>query len=165
MKATALLVAVLAAAPMPAFADVVIASATDTSASSPSDRGQNRATLRRTLARIASKLPAANAQVDATIVKLTVEQTRGVVVVSTRVRIAISDADGRILSVVTGNAKVEQPRPTRARHLAAIRADAVSVAVESMFDKVKTATAPTVPSWPHRTLADDVVALARSPRS
>lgn len=140
MKRMAIWFAVLAAA-SPAMADVRIASATDATHGSVIERAQNTATLRRTLDRLTSRLSTKTTHVDATIVSLTVEPQDDLVVVSARVRLAISDDNGRILSVITGGAKVEQDaRIFRTRHLKTMRADAVSGAVEGMFDKVKLAT-------------------------
>jgi hypothetical protein len=171
MTRTGILLAVLAVA-SPAAADVVVSSATDASPCTAMERSQNTATLRRTLdTLIASQLPSANAHVDATIVSLTVEPTDDLVVVSAQIRLAISDDSGRILSVLTGGAKVEQSaRSYRAQKLGRMRDDAVSAAVEGMFGKVKIAiaAATTTPSWPFQIgkLLGDLVALSRPfPRS
>lgn len=136
MRSTAILIAVLAAA-SPALADVVVESATDTSKSTAIERAQNTATLRRTLDRLSAQLSTTNAHVDATIVSLSVEPSRSEIVVSAEVRIAISDEDGRIISVLTGAAKVEAGRAYRGGQLERMRADAVTAAAESMFGKAK----------------------------
>ncbi len=142
MKGTAILLAVLAAA-APAAAEVRVASATDASPRTAIERAQNTTTLRRTLDRlIASQRSSTNAHVDATIISLTVEPIDDLVVVTAHVRLAISDEDGRLLSVLTGGAKVERTaRHVRARHLRAMREDAVAAAVEGMFDKLKKSVA------------------------
>jgi hypothetical protein len=142
MKSSAIMIAVLAAA-TPAAADVVVKSTTDTSRCSPTERAQNKATLRRALDRLALQLSSASAHVDATIVGLTVEQRKNVVVVSAEVRLAISDENGKIISLLAGGAKVETPRGSRAPKLGRLRDDAVAAAVEGMFDKVKIAITQT----------------------
>ncbi|HMJ14706.1 MAG TPA: hypothetical protein VK524_25015 [Polyangiaceae bacterium] len=143
MKRAAILIAVLAAG-SPAAADVVVASTSDASSCTVSERAQHTATLRRALDRlIESHLSTGNAHVDAQIERLTVESSGDRVVVSARVRLAISDDAGRILSVVTGNAKVEQSARTFRARPRAMREDAVTSAVEAMFDNLKTAIAPT----------------------
>jgi hypothetical protein len=149
MKSSAIMIAVLAAA-APAAADVVVKSATDTSRCTPTESAQNTATLRDSLDDvIASQLSTGNAHIDASIVSLTVEKTRVRVVVSAQVRIAISDDNGRILSVLAGGAKVEQSAGTiRARDVRVMREDAVRAAVDGMTDKMKVSVATT--AWPRR---------------
>lgn len=161
MRSTVLLIAVLAAT-APAGAEVVVETATDASRCTPQERAQNAATLRRTLDRlIATHALAANAQIDASIVTLTVEPSAKLVVASARVRLAITDESGRMVSVVTGDAKIEVPRGTRPPQLARMRDDAVTAAVEALFGKVKIALAPTTPT-PRR--AGNVIGLARPRR-
>lgn len=139
MKRAAILFAVLAAV-SPVAAEVRIASAIDATRSSAIDRAHNTANLRRTLARLSSQFSTKNAQLDATIVSLTVESIDDHVAVSARVRIAISDGDGRIASVLTSNARVEKSsRVFRVRHLRGMRDEAVTAAVQSAVDKIKLA--------------------------
>ncbi|MGE3762426.1 MAG: hypothetical protein AB7L94_09245 [Kofleriaceae bacterium] len=139
MKRMAIVFAVLAAV-SPAAADVRIASAIDATRSTVIDRAHNTATLRRTLARVSSQFSSKNAQLDATIVSLTVESIDDLVVVNARVRIAISNPDGRIVSMLTSNARAEKSaRVFRPRHLRAMRDDAVIAAVQGAVDKAKLA--------------------------
>lgn len=136
VKRTAIFLAMLAAA-SPAMAQIVVASATDSSRSTSIERARNAATLRRTLDRLIGS-QTCNAHVDATIVSLTVEPAGALVVVSAQVRLAISDPNGRILSVLTGGAKVEtDARGFRPRQLPRMRDDAMFAAVEGMASKVK----------------------------
>lgn len=127
------------AAVSPATADVRVASATDASMRTAIERSQNTATLRRTLDRLIATQPTTETvRVDATLVSLTTETNGDLVVVSAQVRLALSDSDGRIVSVLTGGAKVEQTiRSNRSTKLRRMRDDAVAAACEGMFDKVK----------------------------
>jgi hypothetical protein len=137
MRSLAIVIAVLAAA-SPATAGVVVESATDASRCTSDERAQNTTTLRRTLDRLSTQLSTTNAGIDATIVSLSVEPAGALVVVSAQVRLAISDENGRLLTVLTGGAKVEMSaREYRARKLPRMRQDAVVGAVEGMFGKVK----------------------------
>jgi hypothetical protein len=137
MRSLAIVIAVLAAA-SPATAGVVVESATDASRCTSDERAQNTTTLRRTLDRLTAQLSTTNAKVDATIVSLSVEPAGSLVVVTAQVRLAISDENNRLLTVVTGGAKVEMSaREYRARKLPRMRQDAVAGAVEGMFGKVK----------------------------
>jgi hypothetical protein len=152
MNSAAILVTVLAAT-TPAMGEVIVASTSDTSRGTPSERAQNTATLRRTIDdTIGSRLSSANAHVDATIVSLVVRSRRNAIVVSARVRLAISDNHGRILSIVVGGAKVERSARTyrAARDLRGLRDDAISAAVDGSFDKVRVAVDATAPRTPVR---------------
>jgi hypothetical protein len=170
MRCTAIVFAVVATASA-TYADVTVESATDASPCAPTERLRNSTTLRHTLENlIDAQVSNANAHVDASIVSLTVESTDELVTVSAQVRLAISDDSGKILSVLTGGAKVEMPaRDYRARGLGSMRDDAVSAAVEGMFGKVKTALEPTAAGtrwYQLGKLVGDLVAFARPfPRS
>ena len=122
----------------PAAADVVVVSVYDASTSAASDRAQNTAMLRRALARPSPRI-ASDVSVDATLVSLTVDATTPTVRVAARVRLAISDDTGRLLSVITGNAKLESERTDRPHALRRLRDDAVTAAVDCTIAKLRLA--------------------------
>jgi hypothetical protein len=158
MRRTAIFIAVLATASIAvAESKVLIESATDATKGSRRQRAQNTITLRRTLDDLlASHTVNANAHVDATVVSLTVQPKGKLMIVSAQVRLAISDDNGRILSVLVGGAKVEAPRADRGR-LGHLRDEAVSAAAEGMFDKLKTSLSQAR----SQTRAEKRIALAR----
>lgn len=161
MQCTAITVAILACTGT-ALADPVIASATDATQCSARERAHNAATLRRTLGNVIStRVANASGQVDATIVSLTVEPNATVVTASAQVRLAISDDNGRIVSVVTGNARVEtDARNYRPHHASSLRDDAVSAAVSATSTKLAQAFSSPSRVTVFRTLGD-IVAFAR----
>ncbi len=145
MKRAAIIAVMLVTATF-ASADVRVASTSDASRCTHSERAHNTKTLRRTIDQtISSKLSTANARIDATLESLAFESRRTAVIVSASVRLAISDEDGRILSVIVGRAKVEQSAGSyrAARDLRSLRDEAIEAAVATSFDKVKVTVAST----------------------
>ena len=123
--------AVALALAAPAAAEVRIASTSDASRCTPVERAQNLAALRRALDKIVAS-SSGNAHVDATLESVTVTPNHDALVVSARVRLAISDDTGRILSVLAGGATVEQhARGAHAHGIRALRHAAVTAAVDS----------------------------------
>lgn len=143
MMRTALLLATLLAA-APAGAQVTVASTADASRATSAERADNTAALRRALDRIVAS-SSGTARVDATLESVVVESRGELLVVSARVRCIVSDDTGRILSMLSGSAKVEQRTRDHARNVRAARADAVIAAVDSLGPKLRTtvATRPT----------------------
>ncbi len=75
--------------------------------------------------------------IDVSVVKLDVAQTGGYVEVSAELRLAISDDHGKMLSFLSGGAKVQIPvSKYRPKYLATMRRDALEGALRGMFDKL-----------------------------
>jgi len=71
--------------------------------------------------------------VDVSIVKLDLQERGKFMEVECQIRIAISDDRGKMLSFLTGGAKVQVPRATfRARYLPQLRLEAIENAVKSV---------------------------------
>jgi hypothetical protein len=77
--------------------------------------------------------------IDVSVVKLDVVQTSGYVEVAAELRLAISDNKGKMLSFLSGGAKVQIPTAKyKPKFLANMRRDALEGALKGMFDKLLT---------------------------
>jgi len=77
--------------------------------------------------------------VDVSVVKLDVTQDAGYIVVDAELRLAISDDKGKMLSFLSGGAKVQVPqRKYNAKFLPSLRKEALEGAMNGMFDKLLT---------------------------
>jgi hypothetical protein len=75
--------------------------------------------------------------IDVSVVKLDFVQTGGYVEVSAELRLAISDDHGKMISFLSGGAKVQLPvSKYRPKYLATMRKDALEGAMRGMFDKL-----------------------------
>ena len=76
---------------------------------------------------------------DLSVTKLDVAQSGNFIEVEAQLRLAISDDNGRMLSFVSGGAKVQVPKRTfDARYLPALRKEALENAARGLFDKLLT---------------------------
>lgn len=76
---------------------------------------------------------------DLSVTKLDVAQSGNFIEVEAQLRLAISDNNGRMLSFVSGGAKVQVPKRTfDARYLPALRKEALENAARGLFDKLLT---------------------------
>jgi len=76
-------------------------------------------------------------QVDLSVVKLEAVASGSYMEIEAQLRLAISDDKGRMLSFVSGGAKVQVPRKTyNAKYLPALRKEALENAMRGMFDKL-----------------------------
>ena len=76
---------------------------------------------------------------DLSVTKLDVAQNGNFIEVEAQLRLAISDDNGRMLSFLSGGAKVQVPKRTfDARYLPALRKEALENAMRGMFDKLLT---------------------------
>ena len=76
-------------------------------------------------------------QLDVSVVKLEVTQVNGYVEVAAELRLAISDDKGKMLSFLSGGAKVQVPlKKYRAQYLPNMRKEAVEGALSGLFDKL-----------------------------
>ncbi|HEY4182754.1 MAG TPA: HEAT repeat domain-containing protein [Kofleriaceae bacterium] len=74
---------------------------------------------------------------DVSVTKLEVGQAGGYVEVEAQLRLAISDDDGKMLSFLSGGAKVQVPKGTfNAKYLPQMRKEALENAMRGMFDKL-----------------------------
>jgi hypothetical protein len=77
--------------------------------------------------------------IDVSIVKLDVDTSGSYVEVSAELRLAISDDTGKMLSFLSGGAKVQVPRTKfKAQFLPDFRKEALEGAMKGMFDKLVT---------------------------
>jgi hypothetical protein len=75
--------------------------------------------------------------VDVSVVKLELSQDGSYMVMSAELRLAISDDKGKMLSFLSGGAKVQIPRSKyNAKNLPTMRKDALEGAMQGMFDKL-----------------------------
>ena len=75
--------------------------------------------------------------VDLSVVKMDVAQSGGYVEVEAQLRLAISDDKGKMLSFLSGGAKVQVPKHTfDPRYLPKLRREALENAMRGMFDKL-----------------------------
>jgi hypothetical protein len=75
--------------------------------------------------------------VDVSVVKLELSQDGSYMVMSAELRLAISDDKGKMLSFLSGGAKVQIPRSKyNAKNLPNMRKDALEGAMQGMFDKL-----------------------------
>lgn len=76
---------------------------------------------------------------DLSVTKLDVAQNGNFIEVEAQLRLAISDDNGKMLSFLSGGAKVQVPKRTfDARYLPALRKEALENAMRGMFDKLLT---------------------------
>jgi len=77
--------------------------------------------------------------IDLSVVKIDVAQAGPFVEIEAQLRLAISDGHGRMLSFLSGGAKVQVPRRTYdAKNLPNLRREALENAMRGMFDKLLT---------------------------
>jgi hypothetical protein len=111
------------------------------STSTATERKKHEDLVRLTIDRMVARGPIAlpgNRNVDARIVSLTTELVDDLVVVTSEIRVAVSDDSGRITAVLSGGAKAEMAvRAYRSRHLPQLREDALVASLESMYVRVK----------------------------
>jgi hypothetical protein len=75
--------------------------------------------------------------IDVSVVKLDVVQSAGYVEIQAELRLAISDDKGKMLSFLSGGAKVQVPQKKyNARYLPSLRKEALEGAMRGMFDKL-----------------------------
>ena len=75
--------------------------------------------------------------IDVSVVKLDLRQAGGYVEVSAELRLAISDNQGKLISFLSGGAKVQIPiAKYRPKYLPDMRRDALEGAMKGMFDKL-----------------------------
>ena len=78
-------------------------------------------------------------QVDLSVVKMAVETNGGYVEIDAELRLAISDETGKMLSFLSGGAKVQIPSAKfKAQYLGNYRREALEGAMRGMFDKLLT---------------------------
>ncbi len=74
---------------------------------------------------------------DLSVVKLDVGQSGQYIEIEAQLRLAISDDNGKMLSFVSGGAKVQVPKKTfNAKYLPSLRKEAIENAMRGMFDKL-----------------------------
>lgn len=75
--------------------------------------------------------------IDVSVVKMDVTQNEGYVEIAAELRLAISDDKGKMLSFLSGGAKVQVPqRKFNAKFLPGLRKEALEGAMRGMFDKL-----------------------------
>lgn len=75
--------------------------------------------------------------IDVSVTKLDVVQANGYVEIQAELRLAISDDQGKMLSFLSGGAKVQVPqRKYNAKFLPSLRKEALEGAIRGMFDKL-----------------------------
>lgn len=90
-----------------------------------------------TVASDAKRLGLDTRNIDLSVVKMEVTTSGGMIEVAAHLRLAISDESGKMLSFLSGGAKVQVPkRNFDARYLANLRRDALENAMRGMFDKL-----------------------------
>jgi hypothetical protein len=74
---------------------------------------------------------------DVSVVKMDVTQSAGYVEIDTELRLAISDENGKMLSFISGGAKVQVPQKKySAKYLPSLRKEALEGAMHGLFDKL-----------------------------
>lgn len=74
---------------------------------------------------------------DLSVIKLDVAQSGGYIEIEAQLRLAISDDQGKMLSFLSGGAKVQIPKKTfNAKYLPDLRKEALANAMRGMFDKL-----------------------------
>jgi hypothetical protein len=97
----------------------------------------NSAPLVTTVAADAARWGLASRQLDLAVTKMDVAQRAGYVEIEAQLRLAISDGQGKMLSFLSGGAKVQVPaRKFDARNLPNLRREALETAARGMFDKL-----------------------------
>lgn len=90
-----------------------------------------------TLASDAKRLGLDPRHIDLSVVKMDVSTVGPLVEVDAQLRLAISDANGKMLSFLSGGAKVQVPKHKfNARYLPDLRREALENAMRGMFDKL-----------------------------
>lgn len=75
--------------------------------------------------------------IDISVVKLDITRSGGYIEVDAQLRLAISDANGKMLSFLSGGAKVQVSKKSfDAKHLPGMRKEALENAMRGMFDKL-----------------------------
>jgi hypothetical protein len=75
--------------------------------------------------------------IDLSVTKLEVGNTAGIIEVNAQLRLAISDDNGKMLSFLSGGAKLQVPsQKFNARYLPALRKEALEHAMRGMFEKL-----------------------------
>jgi hypothetical protein len=120
---------------------VTVRSSTDDSHSTTSEieRKNLEDIVRHTIDRIVARAPVtldSNRIVDASIVSLTTEIAGTSTIVTSVVRLVVSDEAGRITAVLSGSAKVEKARAS-ASSLPQLREDALVGSLDGIYLKVK----------------------------
>jgi hypothetical protein len=125
-----------------ATADGILVTSSDQSESGQSaeDRRANAQTVKGVLdAWVSSESLATDRQIDVGVVRLTVEPTDAEISIVAELRIAISDADGKMVSVVSGTSTViVSSRMARPTSLPLLRTDALVAATRAMLPKLRT---------------------------
>lgn len=90
-----------------------------------------------TVAADAKRLSIPERHIDISVTKLTVTQVGTQIEIEAQLRLAISDDDGKMLSFLSGGAKVQVPKRTfNAKYLPGLRKEALESAMAGMFDKL-----------------------------
>lgn len=125
-----------------AAADRIVVTSTDQSegAQSAEDRRANAETIKAVLdAWVSSESLATDRQIDVGVVKLTVDPTDAEVLIVAELRIAISDTNGKMVSVVSGTSTVTvQGRMAQPINLPMLHKDALVAATRAMLPKLRT---------------------------
>lgn len=125
-----------------AAADRIVVTSSDQSqgAQTTDDRRANAETIKAVLdAWVSSESLATDRQIDVGVVKLTVDPTDAEVSIVAELRIAISDAEGKMVSVVSGTSTVTvTSRMARSESLPLLRKDALVAATRAMLPKLRT---------------------------
>jgi len=125
-----------------AAADRIVVTSSDHSegAQSADDRRANAETIKAVLdAWVSSESLATDRQIDVGVVRLTVDPTDAEVSIMAELRIAISDTDGKMVSVVSGTSTVTvQGRMAQPIKLPMLRKEALVAATRAMLPKLRT---------------------------
>lgn len=90
-----------------------------------------------TVAADAKRLSLPERHIDISVTKLSVTQVGTQIEIEAQLRLAISDDDGKMLSFLSGGAKVQVPKRTfNAKYLPGLRKEALESALSGMFDKL-----------------------------
>lgn len=137
-----LAIALFAAMAGTATADRIVVTSSDQSESgqSAADRRANAETIKGVLdAWVSRESLATDHQIDVGVVKLSVDRADAGVAVAAELRIAISDAHGKMLSVLEGTSSVLAPnRMAHAADLPGLRKEALVAATTAMLPKLRT---------------------------
>jgi len=124
-----------------AAADRIVVTSNDQSeGQSEEARRENAETIKAVLDTwVSSESLATDHQIDVGVVKLTVDPTDAGVTCVAELRIAISDRDGKMVSLVSGTSTVTVPsRMARGTGLPMLRKDALVAATRAMLPKLRT---------------------------
>ncbi len=90
-----------------------------------------------TIAADAKRLSLPERHIDISVTKLSVTQVGTQIEIEAQLRLAISDDDGKMLSFLSGGAKLQVPKRTfNAKYLPGLRKEALESALTGMFDKL-----------------------------